>query len=222
MHTNVINAYIISMIHLIAAGKYENRENWPIIWEKCYQSIEKLGYKIKIWNDKEINHEIKSEDEEFYNKYLVKLDPVYRWDYVRYIILERYPGAYFDMDIEIVRDFLPMLNNKKIYIAEGSRGEYVSNCIMISPWGAEEAWRVIREWMKRKIIDNFSRCLSNKKYTMWTVGPLGLSQYLSKYKDQWGVFNLEILGWHQFSSLTNELAYTRHHHTGEWFDEDMI
>lgn len=201
------------MIHLLAP---DDKNKWDSIWFKCYESIQKLNYPIKIWNDKAIDNEIKSDDEEFYNEYLSKLHPIYRWDYVRYIILQRYGGAYLDMDIEVVKDFFPLLSNRKVYIAEGNGGEYVSNCIIISPKGAEELWEVIKWWMKKKVIDNFDKCLSDKKYTMWTVGPIALSQYFTKHEKQWGNLPLEILGWHQFSSLTNELAYTRHYYTSVW------
>lgn len=204
------------MIHLITAGKYKNRIDWPPIWEKCYQSIEQLGYKIQLWDDIKIDNELKSDDEHFYNEYLNKLDPVYKWDYVRYIILQRYGGAYLDMDIEIVRNFFPLLSNKKIYIAEGNGGDYVSNCIIISPKGAEELWEVIKWWVKKRIIDNFNKCILDKKYTMEATGPRALSQYFTKHEKQWDNLPLELLGWYQFSSLTNELAYTRHHYTSLW------
>tara|TARA_R110000822_G_scaffold281276_5_gene403009 strand:+ start:619 stop:1242 length:624 start_codon:yes stop_codon:yes gene_type:complete len=205
------------MIHLIVAGKYENRESWPPIWEQCHQSIEKLGYPIKIWNNKKIFNELKSDDEYFYNEYLSKLDSVYKWDYVRYIILERYGGIYIDMDIEILYNFFPMLNKNKMYMMEGDIGELYNNCLMISPNNlqTQELWRTVRLFIKQKIIDNFELC-RDKYNVMRMVGPFALSEWFAKYFSEFNLPKVGILSKYHFGQVDSDISFARHYVTSEW------
>lgn len=205
-------------IHLIAAGKYKNRENWPSIWEQCYQSIEKLGYPIKIWDNQEIDNELISDDQEFYNEYLNKLDPIYKYDYVRYIILERYGGIYLDMDVEIKINFIPLLNPDKIYIAEGEFNCIVNNHIMISPntttFATHVFWHNIRQYLKYRLISQFNKCKTSEYYTIETVGPIGLSYVLTKEK-----YPYTPLSRYHFGSKITDLQFCIHHCTHKWTEE---
>ena len=205
------------VIHLIAAGRYENRGDWPPIWEKCYQSIEKLGYKIQIWNTNKINHEIKTDDEEFYNEYLSKLDPVYKWDYVRYIILQRYGGIYMDMDIEIVNNFIPLLKPNKIYMMEGDIGELYNNCLMVSPndWFTQEVWSTLKLFVKQRVIDNFELC-GERYNVMKMVGPFALSEWFAKYFSVFCLPNVGVLSKYHFSQVDSDICFARHYTTSEW------
>ena len=123
-------------IHLIAAGDLENPNNWPKIWSKCYNIWKSSPYKIKLWGDKDINNLLIEDDEGFFKDYLSNLKPIFKWDYVRPLILKKFGGAYFDMDIEIFFDFLPQLNPNVVYIMGGhkeiDKKNIVENSIMIS------------------------------------------------------------------------------------------
>ena len=201
------------MIHLIIAGKYENKKNWPPLWRHCYQSIEKLGYKIKIWDDKEINNEIKSDDEEFYNKYLSKLDPIYKWDYVRYIILKRYGGIYMDMDVEVKLNFIPLLNPNKVYLAEGEDNCLVNNHIMISP-PDYLFWNNIQQQLKYRLIREFDKAKTSEYWTVETVGPVGLSYVLAKEK-----YPYTPLSRYHFGSENTNLQLCIHHSSNVWTED---
>lgn len=208
------------IIHLIAAGKLEDPIHWPEIWHKCYNIWKSSPYEIKLWKNKDIDNLLKEDDEEFFNT-LNSLPPVYKWDYVRYLILETYGGAYFDMDVEIVRDFLPHLNPQKIYFMGGKINEYVQNSIMINllPKGQERffMWQAIKNTCKFTILNNIDEA-KKEENTIVMAGPLFLSKWLaqnSKFLKDLRV-EYELLSHHHFSSLTNEISFSRHHHTALW------
>ena len=118
-------------IHLIAP---QDKSKWPDIWHECFESLIKSKHNINIWNDKGIEQLLREDDNEFYNEYLNKLHIIYQIDYVRYIILEKYGGAYFDMDIKIIDDsFSDLLDNNTIYILEDRRNVMlVAGAFMLS------------------------------------------------------------------------------------------
>jgi mannosyltransferase OCH1-like enzyme len=195
------------LIHLLAP---KDQTLWPKIWYKCYDIWKTSPYKIKMWYDEDIDQLLKEDDKEFFNSYLSKLDKIYKFDYVRYLILEKFGGAYFDMDIEIVRDFIFLLNKDVVYIMEGNRDEYLQNSIMISPPN-NRLWTNIKYYCKWNVINHFEKCRSSNFWTVNTVGPLALSSYFSKFKPPF-----EMLSYHHFSTTTNTLSFSKHHNTISW------
>lgn len=204
-------------IHLIAP---ENKESWPEIWHICYNSFIKTKHDICIWDDKGIENLLREDDEKFYENYLSKLHIIYQIDYVRYIILEKYGGAYFDMDVELIIDFLPLLNQETIYILEGSVGELVSNAIMISYKGSN-LWQRIKTKSKFNIIQNFRYAQENPHNTVDLVGPIFLSKWISHFwnlqrRQRTSIPNIELLGYHQFNNFYSTLSFSKHYSTHVW------
>lgn len=194
-------------IHLFAP---KDKTKWNSIWKKCFNIWKQTQYEIKIWSDEELNSELEQDDKVFYNTYLAKLDPIYKWDLARYIILGKYGGAYFDMDVELKMDFLSLLNPNKIYIAEGEDNCLVSNHIIISPLDYLY-WYNIRQQLKYKVIQNFEKCKQYPFWTIETVGPIGLSYVLSKEKYQYTP-----LSRYHFGSQDTNLQLCIHHATHTW------
>ena len=89
-------------IHFLAP---EDKDKWNPIWEKCFNTWAQTKHDINVWTDEGIDKLLQEDDIYFYENYLNKLDNIYKFDYVRYIILEKYGGAYFDIDIELVNNF---------------------------------------------------------------------------------------------------------------------
>jgi mannosyltransferase OCH1-like enzyme len=201
------------IVHLITAGQMENPSNWPEIWHKCYKSWENCPYEIKMWRDSDINQLLKEDDKEFFS-ILNTLHPIYKWDYVRYIILEKFGGAYFDMDVEITDpSFLYKLKKDEIYISEGNWNSSLSNHIMISsktPY-SDLIWDSIKETSKNIILNNLDKCKNNPNNSIYTSGPI----FLSNYSSRWS-FKYSKLGWPQFSSIDSKLSYSKHHETSYW------
>ena len=219
------------IIHLITAGKYENQENWPSIWHKCFESLTKSEHNISIWNNEGIEQLLKEDNNEFYKEYLSKLDIIYQIDYARYIILKKYGGAYMDMDVELIRDFFPLLDPNIIYLMEGTSGTFVENSIMISPIQDPnktheqkshiektyyELWNSVKNMAKNNIIRRFKEIDTNKKLVIELTGPEMLSTFFSKVTYQSSHLIYDILGYYQFGSVNSTLAFTKHHYSGVW------
>ena len=197
------------VIHLIAP---KNKDKWSSIWHTCYEKWKSSPYKIKMWHDEDVDKLIKEDDEEFFKDYLSKLDPIYKWDYVRYIILEKFGGAYFDMDVEIIKDFIPLLHPKKVYIAEGEGNCLVSNHIMISP-PDHYYWYNIKQKIKYRLINQFEKSKQSCYWTIETVGPVGLSYILADNRYKY----TPLSKWH-FGSKNTNLQLCIHHTTHQWTD----
>lgn len=211
------------ILHLIIAGKYENRKNWSHTWEKCYNSLAKIDCGISIWTNEGIDTLLQEDDKEFYEKYLIKIPNIYKWDYVRYIILEKYGGAYFDMDIEIIDpSFIKKLHPKKIYLMEGTGGTHVENSIMISPLNEinKQIWQRMKLFAKNKIMNHFEKC-EEECNVIWIVGTQLLSEYFIKHspfatstKNHRDIY--DILAWEHFGNTKSTLSYTKHWQTSTW------
>ena len=201
------------IIHLLAP---KEQYTWHPIWGKCYSIWKTSPYEIKLWNDEDIDQLLKEDNEEFFN-ILNTLPPIYKFDYVRYVILEKFGGAYFDMDIEIIDpSFIPKLNPNKFYYMEGTLGTFIDNSLIISskvPKYNQDLFHRIKTYTKRLILNNLDECTPFNVIKF--VGPYALSDWVSRYQSQ-TIVEYEILGQYQFSSPTNEVAYTRHHQTSVW------
>ena len=200
-------------IHLIAAGELENPSKWSKLWHRCYNIWKSSPYEIKLWGDEAIDELLKEDDKEFFTT-LNTLHPIYKWDYIRYLILEKFGGAYFDMDVEIIDpSFFSKLKQGEIYIAEGDWNCHLSNHILINlnPTPTNKLiWNSLKEKSKQKIYANLEKCLDNPTHTLYVAGPIFLSTFSSKYH-----FDHTPLGTYQFSLLT-ALSYSIHHNFSNW------
>ena len=205
------------IIHQLAPS---DKSKWDPIWEKCHSSILKLPYEVKVWSDEQVDNELKDDDEHFYNEYLSVLHPIYKWDYVRYIILERYGGAYIDMDVEIVQDFFPLLNPNKCYIKEGHNGSYLENSIMVSLNKGTTLWLRAKDYCRGLLVNNFEMAKQSKDYTIDLVGPTALAKFFAYHvREREVTYNtklFEILAHEHFGSLTNEVSFARHYNRSWW------
>lgn len=207
------------IIHFLAP---KDKNKWHPIWHTCFNTWTKTNYDLNIWTDEGVDKLLQEDDNEFYKEYLNKLHPVYKWDYVRYIILEKYRGAYFDMDVELVdSSFFNKLHPNKVYIKEGDAGSYLENSIIISQSKFfDTMWRRIKIYTKNLLIDNFKKAKTDSFYTMELVGPDALAKFFANYvrgKELTKKEKLfEILSHEHFGSLTNEISFTRHYFTSTW------
>jgi mannosyltransferase OCH1-like enzyme len=201
-------------IHLLAP---KDQTKWPNIWHKCYKSWRECPYKIKIWDDEDIDNLLKEDDKEFFN-ILDTLPPIYKFDYVRYIILEKFGGAYFDMDIEIIDpSFFQKLKPENLYIGSTYGSIGVENSIMIAENGYRRYfWDVLKIFTKTQIYN--SNQINNIENTPYKTGPVALSNFLLKmFKSKGPLDNsIQILPWEMFGQRNQDLSYTIHHYSNSW------
>jgi mannosyltransferase OCH1-like enzyme len=202
-------------IHFLAP---EDKDKWGPIWHKCFESWSQTKHDISVWTDEGIDKLLVEDDEEFYINYLNKIPNIYKWDYVRYIILERYGGMYVDMDVELVDDsFFNKLDPYKSYFMEGTLGTLIENSLMISPLNLDlTLWNRLKMRAKTLIISNFEDC-NNPYKVIHYVGAWMISEIVLKYfSNKPFERKYEILGCHQFANLDSTISFTKHHQTSVW------
>ena len=205
-------------IHLIAAGKLENPTSWPKIWSYCYDIWKASPFNIRMWHDKDIDQLLEEDDKEFF-RFLSTLPPIYKWDYVRFVILEKFGGAYFDMDIEIIDpSFFQKLKPENLYIG-GTYGSIgVENSIIITKNGySKDFWNLLKIFIKTQIYD--LNKVNNIENVPYKTGPIALSGFFLKIlKSKPPSDNsIQILPWEMFGQRNQDLSYVTHHYSNTWY-----
>jgi hypothetical protein len=207
------------IIHLLAP---KDQTKWPDIWHHCYNIWKTSPYNIKVWHDEDIDQLLKEDDEDFFNT-INTLSPIYKFDYVRYLILQKFGGAYFDIDIEIIKDFIPLLDKNNIYINEGTSGNYLENCLMVASQDEASSspfFERIKDHCKDNILLNYNKCLNDVRHTLYTVGANALSKFIIKQLKYFPI-KFNVLAFEHFGSLTNSLSFCRHHYTNNWLPKSI-
>jgi mannosyltransferase OCH1-like enzyme len=207
------------LIHLIAP---QNKDKWPEAWKHCFQYWKNSSYNIKFWNDEEdVDNILKKDDLDFFNL-INQLPKQFKLDYVRPILLEKYGGMYIDMDIEIIFDFIPMLNKNINYIMGGHKNDInddVQNSILISSNSQINFWKELKHYYNYNIRKNFDDCkepysrILKGQIVGETVGSVALSKFISFYKNY---YNIEILDANYFNRGNNTIRFSYHHQTHFW------
>ena len=203
---------MVMIIHLIAP---KIKDKWHPIWKKCYEIWLSSPYEIRLWEDKEIDSILKEDDIKFYNK-LSECPNIYKYDYVRYLILEKYGGAYFDMDMEVKRDFITQLKPNRLYFSEGPSRMGIESSIMIHTGGQNVFLIGLKNACQRVINSDWRE--NTVENTLWKTGPMFLTSYVMNYYHEHEVRkgDIQILPWELFSSKHNDLSYCIHHYTNSW------
>jgi len=206
-------------IHLIAP---KDKNKWNPIWHHCYKIFNSSPYTIKLWHDEEIDKELNNDDPDFFN-ILNKCPNIYKWDYFRYLLLEKYGGAYFDMDIEVKRDFFSLLDSNKIYLAGGYCSSGVEPSIMIANRNqfTSTFFYSLKLFIQDRVMkeDVYPNTWVN---VVWKTGPWALSFYLNHWIMNNTDKNIDILPYDLFSKQEHSLSYSVHHFTNEWHEGESI
>jgi len=206
-------------INLIAP---KNKNNWPEIWKKCYNIWTTSPFTIKMWDDEEIDKLLFNDDSQFFN-ILKKCPKIYKYDYIRPLIISS-PGdqAYFDMDVEIKRNFFPLLKSKTLYVLGGFSCTGIESAIMVKKEGFDIRFLYLLKHFLQDRISNNSIIPNSLDTTLIKTGPFAFSSFYSKWmsiestriKEQQN--KIQILPSEMFGSSPHDLSYTIHHHTNVW------
>ena len=122
-------------IHYCWFGKNE----MPDLAKRCIETWYKYlpDYEFKLWNEDNSPMEIPFVKEAYKNKMYA-----YVSDYVRFYALYKEGGIYLDVDMEVIKSFDPLLNNKMFFGAESKRH------IGVSIIGAEKNHSFIEEFLE--------------------------------------------------------------------------
>ena len=143
------------------------------------------GFEYILWNEKDCKKLIKEDYNhylEFYNN--LRFD-IQRLDFVRFCILHKYGGFYIDLDMFILNDLTPLLNNTKVfhnikYVK--ANYSFIENDFIGSIKNYEMWYYVMNECVK-----NYKEKSEIEIYKTWkgrfvlqTTGPKFLSRFVKK------------------------------------------
>ncbi len=122
-------------IHYCWFGKNE----MPDLAKRCIETWHKYlpDYEFKLWNENNSPMEIPFVKDAYKHKMYA-----YVSDYVRFYALYKEGGIYLDVDMEVIKSFDPLLNNKMFLGAESKRH------IGVSIIGAEKNHQFIEKFLK--------------------------------------------------------------------------
>ena len=194
----------------------------------CIDSWKKFcpDYEIREWNETNYNFSK--------NIYMKQAYEARKWgfvpDYARLDIIYQYGGIYLDTDVEVIKSFDELLNQKAFMGFENTGdGEYYVNCG--HGFGAEPHHEIIKE--ARDLYDNVQFINKDDTYNM-LPSPHYTTQILKKYgilqenKDQkinnMMVYASDVLCHKNFR--TGKIHKTQrtisiHHFTASWMDEKI-
>jgi hypothetical protein len=177
---------IPKIIHLIyidfgSGKKLEDNIKYLTCYNR-YKTLEKLGFEIKLWDDK-ISQELIDEYggifKEYYDdvnnyKYNVK-----KCDLLRFLILYKYGGIYSDLDIYYLKGIDQIVNNPQFYILEGDNpcisffGSHAKNYLLLE----------FAEYMTERYMEIAKTPNLNEYYSKWKLKYI--LSYLKWYYKKW-------------------------------------
>ena len=210
---------IPKLIHYIWLGS----NDLSALNQKCIDSWEKKlpGYKICFWNEVEISNVFKEEELIFYHEMLNNKKYAFAADYVRCLVLEKYGGIYLDTDVEVLKDFSPLLNNSSFL---GLEDINKPNCAIL---GSEKNSKFISD-LKKEVerskglveiqIVAFNVLIRVYKKDMNFVSPCIINDvavYPEEFFYPYNPYKSNSIGQLLFSDVTSE-TYAIHHWAKTW------
>lgn len=195
-------------IHYIWLGKVPKNK----LTELCINSWKRTmpDYEIIEWNEKSLDMVSLCNS----NKFLKKCFELKLWafvsDYLRLLILYKEGGIYFDTDVETVKPFDDLLDNKVFMGIEG--GDYIGTAVIASEPGnplikrlldfyTDEIWQV--DFINNPIIFKYIQKNEPEQFYNCTIYP---EDYFSPYTP----------GKNYKSTVETKQTYSIHWYTKNW------
>lgn len=191
-------------------------ENWKTIYH---------DYEFFLWNDCKISKENLIPD--FLKPYFFNdnLKPAYKADILRYLIINKYGGLYFDVDFECLRKLPDYFLNFKFLGGIQNNGE-----VAIGFFGAEKNTEILNETIKC-LIPSIELSIKNEYYKTTFLykitGPEFFNNVCKKYfsEQDYFFFTKEYFYPYWFTEherkdenfkITSPFAYAVHHWHASW------
>lgn len=118
-----------------------NFKNWSDSWRECMPDWE-----LRIYDDADNRKFVEKHFPELLEMYDAYPEPIFRADAIRYMYLAVEGGLYVDLDIECLRDPVPLLEGTQSPVVLASeRGVQISNSFMFSTVGGRDFFRRVAQ-----------------------------------------------------------------------------
>ena len=193
----------------------------PKLAVKCIESWQKIlpNYEIKEWNENNCDvYKFPNLVEGYNDKNFAFVSNYFRFD-----VLYRYGGIYFDIDVEVIKDLTPIIENRgAAFGGIDTTGKFNAGVGI----GGEKGLEIFKEFRDGYIREEYKRNCSHYGY---------LSEILSKYgfhRNQKSIekfADITIYPQEYFCPLNlytqklniTDKTYTIHHFANSWFSDTM-
>lgn len=217
-------------LHFIWLGSNDRPRAFEVFltkWRQLYPD-----YEIIIWDDEKVDKSdvIPKEIKPLYEKY--SKYPVYRSDLLRYCILYKLGGLYFDVDFEPLRRI-----QDSFLDFEFLGGIQNNNQVAIGFLGSQPGSELLKDILSNIAIDNYkftdkhTENIALSLYLYALAGPEYFDKYCDKYRSNsnYFFFTKEYLYPYWFEEkeqkqyqnfkLTSPLSYGVHHWAASWKED---
>lgn len=174
-----------------------------------------LDYKIVKWDESNIPIEKLRKENKFFDKCCKYNLYAFMSDYLRLWILYNYGGIYMDTDVEVVKSFDPLLNNKGFIGYEKGNSEY-GELIGTGTIGAEKKNRTIKFFL-----DYYKSSIWNEEEYINTV--ILKKMYISNSDkfDDIEIMSVETFApYSPYNEKTEELVENPNTYAIHWYKKD--
>lgn len=203
--------------------------DYPPLVKKCIQSWKDNlpGWELRLW-DKSCIEEI---DEPWVKEAYKAKVYSHASDYIRLYAIYKYGGFYLDTDVEVVKDFSPLLDFEYILGMENSDRRYIEAATFGSVPNNEFLLKCMNSYHNKHFIKedgtyNYEFIIPN--VMKQNIGDISIINEISEYRSNSTsiqVFNTKFFSpkncdTSKFDQLTKE-TFSIHHFRGSWFPLNM-
>lgn len=157
-------------------------ENIPEEWRDSVKSCKKVlkGFKYILWTHKTMDEFVKNEYPDFYKTYISYQYDIQRCDAFRYLVLYKYGGIYYDLDIICKQKFDNLMKYDLVFVKSMSLNMgHLANYFYMSKPKHPFFKYSIEQLEKTK--DKYKN-LGKHFHVMYSTGPTFLTENVKKYK----------------------------------------
>jgi len=202
----------------------------PSCFDKFVSSIKDeyfKSYEYNLWDYDRILSFIENYYPWYKKMWLEYPKDVQRCDFARYLILYHYGGIYFDLDIEVTKDFRPILKNQISFICGLENEGSICNAII----GASKRHPIFKRMLDTLEALGAHNTFDNEEdlcYVFNTTGTRTLTKIINLYKDgKEGIVRVVQreafypFFWNELNNHTKDYpsSYAKHYWNSGWYTE---
>lgn len=160
---------------------FQGEENIKINYKKSHETVKKgaieNNWQYMFWDEDKIVDLIKNYPN-FESIYLYFDLMIQKIDIAKYVILYHYGGIYIDMDMEWIKDFTDLINDKNLIVNKLLDINYLNNAVILSKPKHPFWLFYIDEINNNKVKEWYH---NQHLYVQYTTGPILFTKVVNEY-----------------------------------------
>lgn len=220
---------IVDMIPKIIHYCWLGEDEYPPLVKKCIQSWKENlpGWELRLW-DKSCIEEI---NEPWVKEAYQAKVYSHASDYIRLYAVYKYGGFYLDTDVEVIKDFAPLLNLEYVFGFENSDRKYIEAATFGAHAGNVFLYKCMESYHNRHFIKkdgDYDYSFMIPSIMKQNIGNISIINNILDYQSNCPsvqvftamFFSPKNCDTSKFDQLTKE-TFSIHHFRGSWFPLNM-